>query len=355
MRDFVRLQIDKVLPGAHLELCGGYRRGKATSGDIDVLVTFPHQDGLERGVLRRLVARLVKKGLVPRDGGVLSLTEAGSTRTTWHNKRASLGDTLDKALVVFRHPANGTTRMRDVWRRVDLVVAAWPHWGPAVLGWTGSTQFERDLRRHANKLCVPLAPPSLFVFLLVLLSRSARREYVRLSCSSLTRSIPPTLPPPPPCSGYTFDSGGIRSKDTNEPVEAKTERDCFRLLKLEWIPCVLAPPRLGGIILSVRETDSSCLRSQAAPAQRRPLRRRTAVRPAQERHLAPPRPSSQPLSRPFSLCRFCPMRACCLSCIRTCYCSIEAAAESESAALEPTRRRRPAEEGSLPPPRSLAR
>ncbi|GAA5841878.1 hypothetical protein JCM9279_003140 [Rhodotorula babjevae] len=188
VRDFVRLQIDKVLPGAHLELCGGYRRGKATSGDIDVLITFPHQDGLERGVLRRLVNRLVKKGLVPRDGGVLSLTEAGSSRTTWANRRASLGDTLDKALVVFKHPANGTTRPRDTWRRVDLVVAAWPFWGPAVLGWTGSTQFERDLRRHANKL------------------------------------------------GYTFDSGGIRSKETDEHVEARTERDCFRLLGLEWIP-----------------------------------------------------------------------------------------------------------------------
>ncbi|TNY17185.1 sorting nexin-41 [Rhodotorula diobovata] len=177
-------------PGAHLELCGGYRRGKLLSGDIDILVTFPHRDGLERGVLRRLVHRLTKKGLIPPDG-VLSLTEAGSTRTTYANRPASLLDTLDKALVVLRHPANGTSRKRDVWRRVDLVVAAWPHWGSAVLGWTGSTQFERDLRRWAGD------------------------------------------------KGFVFDSGGIRVKATNQYVPAQQEKDCFRVLGLDWIECVL--------------------------------------------------------------------------------------------------------------------
>lgn len=54
--------------------------------------------------------------------------------------------------------------------------------------WTGSTQFERDLRRHAER------------------------------------------------QGYKFDSGGIRTRETDRPVEAKSEEDVFRVLGLKYIP-----------------------------------------------------------------------------------------------------------------------
>jgi hypothetical protein len=57
-------------------------------------------------------------------------------------------------LVIFKHPANGTTRPRDFYRRVDLIVAAWENYGAAVVGWSGGTQFERDLRIHAEHLYV---------------------------------------------------------------------------------------------------------------------------------------------------------------------------------------------------------
>lgn len=92
-------------------------------------------------------------GLIPPDG-ILSISEPATLRTIKENKKASSFDSLDKALVVFRHPANGTTRKRDIYRRVDLIFARWPSFGAAVLGWSGSTQFERDLRKHAEKLCV---------------------------------------------------------------------------------------------------------------------------------------------------------------------------------------------------------
>lgn len=51
-------------------------------------------------------------------------------------------DTLDRAFVIFKHPA-GRARTRDIYRRVDLVVSCWASWGSAVVGWTGSTQFGR--------------------------------------------------------------------------------------------------------------------------------------------------------------------------------------------------------------------
>ena len=165
----------------------------------------PHQDGKERGLLRRLCHRLEVKGaaLTPRASawpleaafaeltlpalssragfippdGILSFSEPATLRSTRENKRAGSFDALDKALVVFKHVANGTTRPKDHYRRVDLIVTRWPSWGAAIVGvstlkpapylrtkarsltqvaaqWSGSTQFERDLRRAAEKLCV---------------------------------------------------------------------------------------------------------------------------------------------------------------------------------------------------------
>ncbi|GAA5960812.1 hypothetical protein JCM3765_000826 [Sporobolomyces pararoseus] len=187
IQEFVRIQLDRIKPGAHTVLCGGYRRGKTMSNDVDILITYPHQDGRERGVLRKLVRRLEAKGLIPPDG-VLSFSQPATLRTTRANKRASSFDSLDKALVIFKHPANGTTRPRDFYRRVDLIVAAWENYGAAVVGWSGGTQFERDLRIHAEHL------------------------------------------------GYKFDSGALRNRTTGEVVRTMTEKDVFRRLKLDWIP-----------------------------------------------------------------------------------------------------------------------
>ncbi|GAA6054740.1 hypothetical protein NBRC10513_007390 [Rhodotorula toruloides] len=184
---FVELQLNRIKPGFKTLLCGGYRRGKEFSNDVDILFTYPHRDGEERGVLQALVERMQQKNLIPEDG-ILTLTTCGTDRTITPNRSATLLDALDKALIIFRHPANGTTRVRDKYRRVDLVVTTWREWGSAVVGWTGSTQFERDLRRHAKRI------------------------------------------------NLKFDSGGIRNRTTDEPVEAVTEKDVFRVLGLDYIP-----------------------------------------------------------------------------------------------------------------------
>ncbi|KAL7339811.1 sorting nexin-41 [Rhodotorula toruloides] len=167
-----------------------YRRGKEFSNDVDILITYPHRDGEERGVLQALVERMQQKNLIPEDG-ILTLTTCGTDRIITPNRSATLLDALDKALIIFRHPANGTTRVRDKYRRVDLVVTTWREWGSAVVGWTGSTQFERDLRRHAKRI------------------------------------------------DLKFDSGGIRDRTTDEPVEAVTEKDVFRVLGLDYIPSIV--------------------------------------------------------------------------------------------------------------------
>ncbi|GAA6024604.1 hypothetical protein JCM10207_001018 [Rhodosporidiobolus poonsookiae] len=184
---FVQLQLDRIETGAHILIAGGYRRGKLQSNDVDILITYPHQDGKERGILRRLCHRLEAKGLIPPDG-ILSFSQPATLRSIRENKGASSFDSLDKALVVFKHPANATTRPRDVYRRVDLIVARWPSFGAAVVGWSGSTQFERDLRKHAESM------------------------------------------------GLKFDSGGLRRRGTHEVIPTMTEKDVFRALKLQYIP-----------------------------------------------------------------------------------------------------------------------
>ncbi|KAK4046069.1 hypothetical protein OIV83_006374 [Microbotryomycetes sp. JL201] len=185
--DFVKIQLDRIEPGAHTILCGGYRRGKERSNDIDLLITFPHQIGREKFVLRRLVHRLQEKGLIP-PGGLLHFQEPASKREGPDHKPSSQLDSLDHAFIVFRHPRNGTTRKRDYWRRVDIIVSKWDTFGAAVVGWTGGTQFERDLRRWADTK-----------------------------------------------KGYKFDSGGLRDQN-DRLIPTMTEKDVFRALGLDFLP-----------------------------------------------------------------------------------------------------------------------
>jgi hypothetical protein len=48
-------------------------------------------------------------------------------------------DPLDKAFTVWKSPANGKDRMRDIHRRVDLIAAPKKYYACAILGWSGST------------------------------------------------------------------------------------------------------------------------------------------------------------------------------------------------------------------------
>ena len=51
------------------------------------------------------------------------------------------------AEVVYLSDASGQMRHR----RVDIVFARRPQYGAALLGWTGSVLYERDLRRWARR------------------------------------------------------------------------------------------------------------------------------------------------------------------------------------------------------------
>lgn len=51
-----------VQPGAIYTICGGYRRGKMESNDVDIVFTHP-QESMEKGALEKLLDRLQQAGL----------------------------------------------------------------------------------------------------------------------------------------------------------------------------------------------------------------------------------------------------------------------------------------------------
>ncbi|KAF9243165.1 hypothetical protein BU15DRAFT_86558 [Melanogaster broomeanus] len=119
-------------------IVGGYRRGKPESNDVDIIIT--HTDGalgseMVNGLCQKLVQRLHERDL-----------------SGFHHHdvlRTHHWDSLEKALTVFTLPHDpGGKRVH---RRVDLIFATPRVFWTAVVGWTGSTMFERDLRLWAKQ------------------------------------------------------------------------------------------------------------------------------------------------------------------------------------------------------------
>jgi hypothetical protein len=66
-------------------------------------------------------------------------------RQTHNHTKGNNFDGLDKAFVIFRLPAT-LAQPHRFHRRVDLIVSSNQRYSLAVLGWSGSMIFERDLR-----------------------------------------------------------------------------------------------------------------------------------------------------------------------------------------------------------------
>ncbi|KAH7101561.1 Nucleotidyltransferase [Auriculariales sp. MPI-PUGE-AT-0066] len=131
-------ELNEIEPGCVWEICGGYRRGKAESNDVDIVFTHPEARRIP-GLCTRLVEKLKQAGLVTRSWSHLQ---------TFHKPKP--GQTprlpgLDKSLLVFRMSE------KHLARRVDLIFAKPEVFWTAVVGWTGSIMFERDLRLWAAK------------------------------------------------------------------------------------------------------------------------------------------------------------------------------------------------------------
>ncbi|KAJ2919657.1 hypothetical protein MD484_g855, partial [Candolleomyces efflorescens] len=126
----IALSID---PSLFIEIMGSFRRGKATCGDIDILVTRPVDDGKTHiGVLPRLLEALHAAGI---------LTEDLATPDDLYDLEATY---------------RGLCRLPDVpnskRRRIDFLTVPWKARGAALLYYTGDDIFNRAMRYKAGAM-----------------------------------------------------------------------------------------------------------------------------------------------------------------------------------------------------------
>lgn len=137
-------------------IVGGYRRGKKQCGDVDVILSHRDEEYTKNLVID-VVKSLEDAGFITH---TLTLHTSHSDRdqqTLPYRNRGHAGhgfDTLDKALCVWQDPNfddGKHAKNPNIHRRVDIIVSPWRTVGAAVLGWSGATTFERDVRRWCRK------------------------------------------------------------------------------------------------------------------------------------------------------------------------------------------------------------
>ncbi|KAM8851736.1 DNA nucleotidylexotransferase [Synchiropus picturatus] len=138
-----------------VSLTGGFRRGKEFGHDVDFLVTTT-EEGKERSLIPEIIHRLDKQGILL----FCDYQESTFDLSKLPCRRFEAMDFFAKCFLILRldgslvdgglHRAEGDDRG---WRavRVDLVSPPIDRYAFALLGWTGSKQFLRDLRRFARK------------------------------------------------------------------------------------------------------------------------------------------------------------------------------------------------------------
>ncbi|KAM0255295.1 hypothetical protein ACHAQJ_005885 [Trichoderma viride] len=146
----------RIDPGFQMVIVGSYRRGKPESGDVDVMLSHP-DEAYTLDAVEKLIGSLEKSSFITH---ILSVwtrnSERGQAPLSWSGPNHSTGsgfDTLDKALVVWQDPEGdegGGAQRSTPHRRVDIIITPWKTAGCAVLGWSGETTFQRDLRRYCK-------------------------------------------------------------------------------------------------------------------------------------------------------------------------------------------------------------
>jgi DNA polymerase IV len=204
----IKLRDDRIT----VTIVGGYRRGKQASGDVDMIVSHPNLESTA-GLVREIVESLETDEWITHTLTMsLTNTQRGQHALPFRSTKGhGVGfDTLDKALVVWQDPAwptreqdleaNPKAKNPNIHRRVDIIIAPWRTVGCAVMGWSGGTTFQRDLRRYAKAV-----------------------------------------------KGWKFDSSGIRSRSNGEAIllegengvdgtPEEAEKKVFEGLGLEFVP-----------------------------------------------------------------------------------------------------------------------
>ncbi|NXI41837.1 TDT nucleotidylexotransferase, partial [Galbula dea] len=147
----VKKTVDTFLPDALVTITGGFRRGKEIGHDIDFLITSPGP---------RDDDELLHKGLLL----YCDIIESTFVKGQLPSRKVDAMDHFQKCFVILKlyqprvdNNSYNTSKKFDMaevkdWKaiRVDLVITPFEQYAYALLGWTGSRQFGRDLRRFAT-------------------------------------------------------------------------------------------------------------------------------------------------------------------------------------------------------------
>lgn len=111
--------------GFQMMIVGGYRRGKAESGDVDVILSHPDM-AQTFGFIEKLVLSLEKSRFITHTLTLgMKNSQRGQEPVSWKGeKKAGSGfDTLDKAMVVWQNPSSAG-EVPGPHRRVEYVFLA---------------------------------------------------------------------------------------------------------------------------------------------------------------------------------------------------------------------------------------
>lgn len=162
-------ELKKISGHLVLTICGSYRRGRTDCGDIDVLMTDPskpEESLAPYGYLKKFVSRLRNTGFIVGD-----LT--------------SMGD--KKYMGICRLPGNGNGE-GHLGRRIDIRCVDYISYFAALIYFTGSKNFNIDIRRKA-----------------------------------LDR-------------GYSLNEYFFTKKDTGEKLVVHSEKEVFDILGMDFVP-----------------------------------------------------------------------------------------------------------------------
>ncbi|XP_033371688.1 DNA nucleotidylexotransferase isoform X3 [Parus major] len=146
------------LPDALVTITGGFRRGKNIGHDIDFLITNPGPREDDE-LLHKVTDLWKKQGLLL----YCDIIESTFVKEQLPSRKVDAMDHFQKCFAILKlyqpRVDNSTCstseklEMAEVkdWKaiRVDLVITPFEQYAYALLGWTGSRQFGRDLRRYA--------------------------------------------------------------------------------------------------------------------------------------------------------------------------------------------------------------
>ncbi|CAO2640506.1 DNA-directed DNA/RNA polymerase mu [Lemmus lemmus] len=153
LQQLVEAAVSQTLPGATVTLTGGFRRGKLQGHDVDFLITHP-EEGQEVGLLPRVISHLQSQGLVLYHQHHRSHLHSAHLLQQNYNM-----DAFERTFCILSLPQppraslEGPLHPCPTWKavRVDLVVTPNSQFPFALLGWTGSQLFERELRRFSRQ------------------------------------------------------------------------------------------------------------------------------------------------------------------------------------------------------------